>query len=487
MRFRGLIFIFLVTVLTCASTDHAIGNSNSQAAASTASEDCLHCHEGQYTDWAKSGHRFILMTSEDAQNRPLPLPRGGNWEDISYVVGGYRTKALYLDTDGYFITKTLDRWGQLVPGRNQYNLLPDEWSDYHAGTENLPYNCGSCHTTNWVANENPEDLSGNQDGLPGIHGTFDQAGIQCIQCHGGEQHADIGTIDRSAEACGACHHRTARPGDENIISASGGFIQSRQQYNEHLAGPHADSECVYCHDPHKRSDLSIKEDTQCGDSCHVSQREAYSETKMYESGVTCDDCHMPYASLSAIPSSPSEGDLKTHVFFIDTEASANMFTEDGQLVQLDDEGKAAVTLDFVCQRCHQGWTMEDLALVARDFHSRLFVITGSIENRAGEPLADVGIELLDGDGFFLSETRSNANGAWRSLPQPSGSYFVVTENDPSGYNRELYDNHLCLPASQCDEPAYVVTHGTPLQIEGDPIAGIDFRLDRGIVFRDGFE
>ena len=196
---------------------------------------------------------------------------------------------------------------------------------------------------------------------------------------------------------------------------------------------------------------------------------------------------MPYASLSAIASSSYEGDLRTHIFSIDTDASANMFTEDGRFVKLDEESQAAVTLDFVCQRCHKNLLIEDLAWIAREFHSRLFALTGMVENQDGEPLANVGIEVLDGEGEFLIETSTDTEGTWRSYPLPTGYYYVRTESDPSGFNRVLYDDHLCLPASRCDVPVYVITYGTSLQIENADVSGIDFVLNGDIIFRNGFE
>mgnify|MGYP001823560465 CR=1 FL=1 len=46
-------------------------------------DQCTGCHDAQYEDWMTSGHRFILMNGENASNRPLPLPQGEKWDDIS--------------------------------------------------------------------------------------------------------------------------------------------------------------------------------------------------------------------------------------------------------------------------------------------------------------------------------------------------------------------------------------------------------------------
>jgi hypothetical protein len=359
-------------------------------------EFCKQCHEDNYNDWRASGHPYKLMKGEEAQFRPIPLPKGFDWEDISYVIGGYKWKSRYMDKDGYIITND----DSLEGGNTQYNYLTDEWSDYHADEPNgtKPYDCGACHTTAWIPNENPEDLSGNQDGLPGLHGRFFAGGIQCEQCHGpGFESMEI---DDSAEFCGTCHSR----GDPNTVPASGGFIRHHEQYNELLAGAHGSRDCVMCHDPHKKAEFSIKETAQCGVSCHSSKLESYSKTSMYDYGVTCEDCHMPYATKSAQALGPHQGDLKTHIFYIDTDPDANMFTEDGSFVKLDDNGKAAVTMDFACQRCHETASLEELALFARDFHD---------ENKGLEDFGlDPGLtgtwwnESKDGEGFLLEVDRN---------------------------------------------------------------------------------
>jgi hypothetical protein len=338
---------------------------------------CKDCHENNYNDWKASGHPYKLMKGEDAQIRPIPLPKGYDWpergvapegNEISYVIGGYKWKSRYMDADGYIITVTEDDEGNLVDGVNQYNYLVGYWSDYHPGEVEKPYDCGVCHTTNWVQDEDAltdNDLTDNQDGLAGIWGTFDAGGVHCEQCHGNGMTM---AVDSSAEMCGACHFRTSPPGSEvNSIPASGGWIKHHEQYNEFLAGPHATFECTTCHDPHKRGEFSIKEGKDCTD-CHTAEATSYALTPMYTYGVECKDCHMPYATKNAQPTGPYAADLQTHIFYIDTDPEANMFTDAGDFVKLDANGKAAVTLDFACKRCHLTGDMTELGNFAKNFH-----------------------------------------------------------------------------------------------------------------------
>jgi len=401
------------------------------------SEFCLDCHPANYSEWKSSGHPYKLMKSEEARNRPIPLPIGITWDDVSYVIGGYKWKSRYIDTEGYIITTTFDEDGNEVPGVNQWNMLAGYWNDYHPGEEKKPYDCGICHTTNWVTNENPEDLSGNQDELPGMWGTFDAGGVHCEQCHGNGMTMEI---DDSADACGACHYRSYPPGSEvNQIPASGGFIKHHEQYNEHLAGPHATMKCTTCHNPHKRAEFSIVRECSV---CHSGIAESYAATTMADYGVECDDCHMPFATKSAVPLGLHKGDLQTHIFYIDTDPAGNMFTEDGSLVALDENGKGAVTMDFACQRCHETALLTELAKFAVDFHAdekslEVIGLTSGLtgtwwdSERAGEGFVlEFGGAPADGAltmfvSFYTYDSEGNQIWLAGNGPAPSGTSITL--------------------------------------------------------------
>lgn len=321
------------------------------------SETCSSCHLSQYNEFRVSGHPYKLTKAAEAQTRPIPLPEGFRWSDISYVIGGYKWKSRYMDLDGYIITELKDG----TPGQNQYNYMTGEWVNYHPGEVDKPYDCGRCHTTGF----SPD---GNQDDLPGIEGTWAFEGIQCEECHGPSAGGspgsdDHGYIDTSSAACGNCHIR----GAADTIPASSGFIRHHEQYNELLASPHAGFDCVTCHDPHKKSEFSITR--TCAD-CHSYIAEGYAGSTMDQWGVTCADCHMSYAVKSATALGPFKGDVRTHLFSINTDRDGEMFTEDGKFVLLDFDGQAATTLDYACQSCHLDATIQWLGAKAKNFHNR---------------------------------------------------------------------------------------------------------------------
>lgn len=336
------------------------------------SEACAECHQEIYDVFARSGHPYKLNRVVDGQPPVYPFteipspPEGYTWDDISYVIGGYNWKARFIDQDGYIIT------GSDENATTQYNFfneeldLGDNWVGYHAGEENLPYNCGTCHTTGYSP-------IGNQDGLPGLVGTWAAGGIQCEECHGaGSQHAENPIVvrpivDRDAESCGNCHVR----GGSEEVNASGGFIQHHEQYEELFQSKHIALDCVVCHDPHAgviqlRRDEVQTTRTTC-ENCHLADAS-------YEAGhqtvrVDCIECHMPRVTKSAL-GDPAQftGDIRTHLMLINP----------NQIGQFSEDGTTALSelgLDFACRGCHNPGgsafekTDEELTLMAVGYHT----------------------------------------------------------------------------------------------------------------------
>lgn len=341
------------------------------------SEACSECHEEISNVYNQSGHPYKLTKVVDGQAPEYPFteipnpPDGYTWDDISYVIGGYNWKARFIDQDGYIITGDADATTQY----NFYNEeldMGDDWVAYHAGEENLPYDCGACHTTGYSP-------IGHQDDLPGMIGTFSEGGIGCEECHGaGSLHASNPLtvdmrLDRDSEACGACHVR----GGSEEVNASDGFIQHHEQYEELFQGKHITLDCVVCHDPHEgviqlRQAGEQTTRTAC-ENCHFAQTQP---TKNEKHGrVECIDCHMPKVSKSALGDPETfTGDLRTHLMAIDPQ-QVGQFNEDGTVAL------SQLSLDFACRSCHSpngtavDKTDEELIEMATDYHTPPVVAT----------------------------------------------------------------------------------------------------------------
>lgn len=323
---------------------------------------CQTCHSNIYEDFVKTGHPFKLNYASDVSEGgyypytevPSP-PSGFSWSDVSYVIGGFWWKARFIGTDGYIITQG---------GSNQYNLADGSWTDYHADEE-LPYDCGECHTTGY-------DAGGHQDDLEGIVGTWAAPGIQCEECHGfGSLHAESPQgyamqIDRSAQACGRCHSR----GSINDIPASGGFIRHHEQWNEMARTKHSGMGCVDCHDPHiglhaSNPDRANAIINAC-ENCHYSEHASIQNSGLPHdnNNVDCIDCHMPYAAKSALGDTLTHvGDVRSHLMRINTFATAEFIS--------GSSANGYLTLEYTClvPGCHSSQTKEWAASYADMVHA----------------------------------------------------------------------------------------------------------------------
>jgi hypothetical protein len=345
------------------------------------SEACAECHEETTAQFFQNGHPYKLNPVVDGQPPEYPFsevpepPEGYTWDDVSYVIGGHSWKARFIDQDGFIITGDED-------ATTQYNLYNEDldmgpnWVAYHAGEADVPYNCGSCHTTGY--SDWPPDS--HQDDLPGLIGTWALPGIQCEECHGpASLHvANPGNealrpeVTRDSELCGQCHIR----GDVTQIDASGVFIRHHEQYEERFQSKHRTLECVDCHDPHATTRFRDEPEAlgsgvriECA-NCHWEQEQFFPAGHVVP---TCEDCHMAKVAKSALGDADRfTGDVASHLFGINPYATE-------QFIELDDGGLISqpyITVDYACKSCHSEGgiastkTTEELQAFAQGYHDR---------------------------------------------------------------------------------------------------------------------
>lgn len=305
-------------------------------------EACAECHTSYYETYMLTGHAHAMTPVVDGRQpgslpalARRPLPEGLAWTDIAYVVGGYNWKALFVGQDGNLIT---GETAQFNLDNNQLEM-GDELAPYHPG-EVLPFDCATCHATGYSS-------QGNQDGRPGMVGTFSQPGVQCEACHGpGSQHVNNPQtvkldMERDAAKCRDCH-------TSGELVVADGFIQhTTHEYADLFPGKHAVLDCVDCHDPHV---LVVAPDeaheptlrANC-DDCHFQQAKVEKfHTRII---VTCDTCHMPQLIQNAVGRPESfMADLQTHQVTIDA-TQMSQFAEDGSILP-------QIGLEYACRQCH---------------------------------------------------------------------------------------------------------------------------------------
>jgi hypothetical protein len=345
------------------------------------SQTCSGCHPDIYEIYINSGHAWVLNPVIDGTPPDYPYssipepPRGYSWEDISYIIGGYNWKALFIDKDGFIITNPPDTTGNATY-LNQYNLensrldRDDDWVSYRAGEDAIQYDCGSCHSTGYTER--------SQNELSGVVGSWAQPGVQCEACHGpGSLHTANPQgiqmiIDQNGSQCSTCH--LGNVSSSSVITD--GFILHSDQYGDLFPGKHSLLDCVLCHDPHagvvqlRQSGIKTTR-TTCQD-CHWEQALNQNNNAHKAFNFSCEECHMPRPIQNAWGRSGDyTGDVRTHTVSINP-AQIEQFNPDGTLVS------SQLGLNFVCRHCHGSGlgsekTDEELIQAATGYHESIIV------------------------------------------------------------------------------------------------------------------
>ena len=335
-----------------------------------AAEQRIHAHNHALSRTSGSAPEYAAEGTRAGVPNP---PTGMSWSDISYVISGYLHGAFFVDKNGFIATDGVSgvntQWNLDFPANGTHAgfvaYLPDQ-----AGPKPYDYEtCFRCHTTG-PQPQDPDDPR-SQDGRVGILGTWSEAGVRCEVCHGpGSRHVPDPQarnifVDSTPETCATCH---AGSDDPDVIPVADGFLAGNSQYAQlRASGGHSGFNCTVCHDPH----ASITYDRTHGlrnacTACHADANMAFHDGAVYEFGdysetLSCESCHMPLAGLSTSFASAAVvgpdariGDVHTHVFRIDTDGADvnDMVSADGTAVVKDAQGRAAITVDFVCLRCH---------------------------------------------------------------------------------------------------------------------------------------
>jgi predicted CXXCH cytochrome family protein len=272
---------------------------------------CVECHEAETAKW-KTSHHFHAMDA------PSPESVRGDFGGVDFERDGVTSR--FFRRDDKYVVRTEGPDGKLadfdvaytfgidplqqyllaLPGgrmqaltiawdvaaKRWFDLLPDEktppgdvlhWTGRYQSWNTM---CASCHSTN---------LQKHYDaGADGFHTTWSEVDVSCQSCHGpGERHVawararaggDDGLVplassaEREIETCAPCHARRAE-----LAAAP---VPGAPLYDGYL--PSLLTEALYYPDGQQLGEVYVYG--------------SYRQTRMYQAGVRCTDCHDPHTA-----------------------------------------------------------------------------------------------------------------------------------------------------------------------------------------------
>jgi tetratricopeptide (TPR) repeat protein len=343
------------------------------------SQACRECHAPQFEQWQASHHALAMQEA-------TPDTVLGDFSGTEFRY--FDTVSTFFMRDGDYVVRTDNKDGELeefivkftfgvtplqqylveMPdgrvqslttawdsrsradgGQRWYHLYPDEYIGHDdplhwtARNQNWNYMCAECHSTNLRKNYDPDTNT--------FATTWAEINVGCEACHGpasrhiararaGSGHAgltvdlddsgravwqmnvDTGMAERSElvmrpprqpEACGRCHarrslatgdyefgrplHDTHTPSllETHLYYADGQILEEVYVYGSFLQSRmyQAGVSCSDCHDPHSARLRTQGSPSNVCNTCHLPQRFAGVDHHRHESAdVQCVDCHM---------------------------------------------------------------------------------------------------------------------------------------------------------------------------------------------------
>ncbi len=355
IRNQQIVWAFLLSA--CGQDPVAEAPAQATPAQFVGSTACVDCHATQYTDWTGSHHDLAMQVADESSVR-------GDFEQSSFEYFGSRTE--FFQDNGQFVIRTANSVGEIedyvvthtfgVTPLQQYlvefpggrlQTVPFAWDTrpatqggqrwFHVyGDDFIPpgdelhwtgrqqnwnYMCAECHSTDLKVNYDQDTDTFNT--------TWSEINVGCEGCHGPasrhvaeaqsgkfsgrkglrvdlddhgravwQMNAQTGIAERSEfamrqtrqpEACGRCHSRR-------------GVISAEYAYGVPLTETHR---------PALLNSPLYFDDGQIRDEVYVYG--SFVQSRMYQAGVTCSDCHNPHSLQLVTGREPSDVCSQCHL------------------------------------------------------------------------------------------------------------------------------------------------------------------------------
>ena len=352
-----IVFFLTLFAAGCGQSQQSQAPGISGPATFVGSSSCQSCHEAEFHDWMGSHHELAMQVA----NADTVL---GDFEDVNFDYFGTSTR-FSTRADGFYV-RTADASGEdrdfkiaytfgveplqqyLIEfpggrlqtlaytwdtrpesdgGQRWFHQFPDEYiapDDVLHWTgiqQNWNYMCAECHSTNL---EMGFDAASNS-----FNTTYSEISVGCESCHGpGSKHVeqananpndvphgfDVDLDDQGGTAwimnpeTGIAKRSEARVGPQQQPEACGrchsrrGIIAPDYEYGEPLA---------HTHMPALLDENLYFADGQILDEVYVYG--SFLQSKMYQAGVTCSDCHNPHSAELRTGANPNDVCSQCHL------------------------------------------------------------------------------------------------------------------------------------------------------------------------------
>jgi len=381
-----IITLIAVTVLECRKREIVQENNysrvNTYSAKFTGRESCRECHQKQYELFKGSDHDMAMDTATEATVL-------GNFSDVTFTQGGITSRFFkngekyIVNTEGsngksedfeikyVFGIRPLQQYLVEFPG-GRFQMLPFCWDTrsikdggqrwFHIYdkerippddilfwtriTQNWNYMCSECHSTNLKKQYDPNSETYNT--------VWDEIDVSCEACHGpcsthiewarnlesggsSDAFPDLGLVIRLKDTDNASWmfndetgiaKRSVKRKNDNLVQMCARCHSRRSvatedyKYGKHL---------LETHWPSLLEEGLYFPDGQIQDE--VYEYGSFMQSRMYQAGVNCKDCHEPHSGKVYIQGNPlcyrchlaEKYGIRSHHFHDESRQGSNCF------------------------------------------------------------------------------------------------------------------------------------------------------------------
>ncbi|QOL25097.1 ammonia-forming cytochrome c nitrite reductase subunit c552 [Thalassotalea sp. LPB0316] len=374
---------------------------------------CVDCHEQQVNAWKDSHHYhamaeiatptnlgdfssapmvvdgdnvhffkkeeqyFVTMPGLDGKPMTVEITHTFGYEPLQqyiFDVGNGKYQFIPYAWDSRTAEEGGQRWYNLYPGFEATNEF--HWSQMG---QNWNQNCADCHSTNFKKGFDVESLSYNS--------TYDAINVSCTACHQGTTEHLAWTKNQTSDAKHfgfsqsiATKHPIFYENDQGVLIPVDRAKETKQvevcaQCHSRRAqiSDHEENAAFFDHYiPATLTDALYHPDGQIYDEVYVYG--SFTQSKMYQEGVTCINCHDPHTTKLKMPgnvtctqchSAPKYDTPKHHQHPVESEGAqcVNCHMPATRYMGVDDRRDhsfkvprpdLSLTLDTpnACQNCH---------------------------------------------------------------------------------------------------------------------------------------